>query len=311
MQRMRIPPLSALSAFEAAARHESFTLAAKELCLTDSAISRQINNLESTLDIRLFVRVKQRVVLTKAGRLYSEQIRASLGAIERDTRTMAAHGSGDGRLEIAVLPTFSTEWLIPRLTSFYAEHPQIRVNMGVRSEPFSFEQEHFEAAIHHGRPIWPRATSELLFGENMVLIARQDLIGDRIQTAADLLHFPLLHCTARPDSWKQWFEAAGLPRDSAPEHAVGFELHSMCIRAAESGLGIALVPEFFVRDSAWQSGVVRAHPLSIRSADAYYLVYPNNLRHSAPLEAFRQWILAEARLFEQGGMGSERPRPGR
>lgn len=122
---MRIPTLSALSAFEAAARHESFTLAAKELCLTDSAISRQINHIESTLDIRLFVRVKQRVVPTKAGRLYSEQIRASLGAIERDTRTMAAQGSGDGRLEIAVLPTFSTEWRIPRLTSFYAEHPQI------------------------------------------------------------------------------------------------------------------------------------------------------------------------------------------
>lgn len=299
MLRSRIPPMAALMAFEAAARHESFTLAARELFVTESAVSRQINGLESNLNIRLFVRVKQRVVLTKAGRLYSEQIRASLRAIERDTLSISAHGSGEGSLELAVLPTFSLEWLIPRLPSFYAKYPHIRVNMGVRSNPFSFNEEHFEAAIHHGRPVWPWAISELLFGEEMIVIAQKDLIGDSIHTAADLLQFPLLFSTTRQESWRQWFDAAGLPQDLVPERSVGFEQHSMMIRAAQAGLGIALVPEFFVPKTAWDNGVVRAHPLSIPAQDSYYLVYPNNMRHSAPLEAFRSWILEEARAFAQ------------
>lgn len=299
MQRTRIPPMSALIAFEAAARHESFTLAARELSLTESAVSRQVNGLEANLNIRLFVRVKQRVMLTKPGRLYSEQVRAALRKIERDTLSIAAHGTGERSLELAVLPTFATEWLIPRLPSFYAQHPGMKVNMGVRTNPFSFDEEHFEAAIHHGKPVWPRATSDLLFGETMIVIARSDLIGDSIKEPADVLKFPLLYSTTRPESWRQWFDAAQIPEDAVPVQSVGFELHSMVIRAAEAGLGIALVPEFFISDAVWASGVVRAHQLSIPAAYSYYLVYPNDMRHSGPLEAFREWLLDEAKIFDE------------
>lgn len=295
--RRRIPSTSALLAFEAAARHESFTLAAQELFITESAISRQINNLETNLGVRLFARVKKRVVLTKAGRLYSEQIRNSLRNIERDTLAIQAHGSGNGSLELAVLPTFSQEWLIPRLPGFYARHPEIRVNMGIRSDPFVFEEEHFEAAIHHGKPVWPWATTEPLFNDEMIVIAQRKLIGRRIRHPADILRFPLLYCTTRPESWQQWFAAAGLPPESAPARSVGFELHSMLIRAAEAGLGIALVPKFLVPDSAWQNGLVCAHELSIPGEDYYYFVYPNHTSHSPPLEAFRAWIREEAEKF--------------
>lgn len=300
MRRIRIPTMAALSAFEAAARHESFTLAAHELSLTESAVSRQINILEENLDVSLFVRVKQRVILTKAGRLYSEQVRSALNALERDTLSIAAHGSGRGSLELAVLPTFALEWLIPRLAGFYKRHPAIRINMGVRTNPFSFEEEHFEAAIHHGKPVWPHATSELLFGENMILIARRELIGDSLKEAADVLKFPLLYCTTRPESWAQWFDAAGISADLSSSHSVGFELHSMCVRAAESGLGIALVPEFFVPDVAWEKGVVRAHSLSIPAEDSYYLVYPSQMRSNNPFELFREWLLQEAETFGNG-----------
>lgn len=297
MNRTHLPSMAALIAFEAAARHESFTSAARELFLTESAISRQIHNLEGQINVRLFVRVKQRVVLTKAGRLYSEQIRSSLRDIERNTLSISAHGSGEGSLELAVLPTFALEWLIPRLSGFYAQHPSVRVNMGVRVSPFSFSDEHFEAAIHHGKPIWPSATSELLFGERMILIAQRDLIGDGIQQAADVLKFPLLFSTTRPESWQQWFAAAAIGQAAASVRSVGFDQQSMLVRAAESGLGIALVPEFFVSDSAWAKGLVRAHALSIPAEDSYYLVYPNAMRHSGPLEAFRAWILDEAAVF--------------
>ncbi len=289
--------MAALSAFEAASRHESFSLAARELALTESAISRQINLLEENLGVSLFVRVKQRVLLTRAGRLYSEQVRASLQALKRDTLALAAHGSGNNSLELAVLPTFAQEWLIPRLPGFYARHPEVRINMGVRSNPFSFEEEHFEAAIHHGQPIWPQATSELLFGETMVLVAHRDLIGERLREPADVLRFPLLYSTTRPDSWRHWFEAAGLASAAPPARSAGFELHSMAVRAAESGLGIALVPEFFVPDSAWAAGLIRAHGLSLRIKDCYYLVYPDSMRHNHPFEHFRQWLLEQAQAF--------------
>lgn len=292
--------MSALVAFEAAARHESFTLAAQELFITESAVSRQIINLEASLNVRLFARVKKRVVLTKAGRLYSEQIRASLRSIERDTLAMRTHGSGDGSLEIAVLPTFTQEWLIPRLSGFYEVHPGVRVNMGIRSDPFVFAEEHFEAAIHHGTPVWPWATAEPLFSDDMVVIGQRKMIGKRIRHPADILQFPLLFCTTRPESWRRWFTAAGLPPDTAPVRSVGFELHSMLIRAAEAGLGIALVPRFLIPDAAWKNGLVLAHELAIPGEEFYYFVYPNNTSHSAPLQAFRTWLLAEAEKFSRG-----------
>lgn len=299
MPQARLPSMSALIAFEAAARHESFTHAARELCLTESAISRQIHGLEKSLNIQLFVRIKQRVMLTKAGRLYSEQVRETLRSLERDTVSITAHGTGEGSLELAVLPTFATEWLIPRLPGFYKLHPNMKINMGVRNNPFSFEDEHFDAAIHHGKPIWPRATSDFLFKEEMILVAQGDLIGKSIKKPTDVLKFPLLYSTTRPESWKQWFAAAHMPINSTPVQSFGFELHSMLVRAAQSGLGIALVPGFLVPDHAWKDGLVRVHEISIPAEDFYYLVYPNNMRHNAPLEAFREWMLEEASRFER------------
>lgn len=297
MRRIRTPSMAALRAFEAAARHESFTLAARELSVTESAISRQIHLLEESLNVSLFVRVKQRVTLTRPGRLYSEQVRASLRALEQDTRAVAAHGSGRGNLELAVLPTFALEWLIPRLPDFYARHPDIRINMGVRTAPFPFENEHFDVAIHHGQAIWPHATVEFLFGERMVVIAREDLIGGPLARAEDLLRYPLLYSTTRPESWRQWFELAGVTQIPDPIHSAGFELQSMVVRAAEAGLGIGLVPEFFVPDSAWQHGVVRAHPLALPAEDSYHLVYPLATRDKYPLQCFRAWIRKQARAF--------------
>src|SRR5580698_11601211 len=121
--------MGALLAFEAAARHESFTLAARELFLTESAVSRQIATLESNLGVRLFVRIKQRVVLTKAGKVYSAQVRRALEGLDRDTLSIIAHGSGGGYLELAALPTFASHWLIPRMGDFNARYPDVRVNM--------------------------------------------------------------------------------------------------------------------------------------------------------------------------------------
>jgi DNA-binding transcriptional LysR family regulator len=184
MRKFKIPNMGALLAFEAAARHESFTHAAKELFLTESAISRQIATLESSLGVRLFVRARQRVMLTRAGRIYGTQVRRSLEQLDRDTLSIIAHGSGGGYLELAVLPTFASQWLIPRIKHFYDCTPDVRVNMGVRTETFSFADSHFEAAIHYGKPTWPGTAADYLFGEEVVPVCKASLLDQPIRKAA-------------------------------------------------------------------------------------------------------------------------------
>lgn len=298
MRKVRIPNIGTLLAFEAAARYESFTLAARDLCLTESAISRQIALLEGNLDVTLFVRVKQRVRLTRAGRLYATQVRRSIEALNRDTASLMSHGGG-AQLELAVLPTFASHWLIPRLPSFNARHPDVGVNMGVRTEAFSFEETHFEAAIHYGRPYWASAQLDYLFGEGVVPVCAPALISGEIRSPRDLLAYPLLHSTTRPNAWEDWFGHHGVD-DARAVRGARYELHTMLISGAEAGLGIALVPDFFVQRHI-EEGRLRAlaEPDSSDS-DAYYLVYPEALSQRPSLLAFRAWLLEQAAAYTRG-----------
>jgi LysR family transcriptional regulator, glycine cleavage system transcriptional activator len=296
MRKFKIPNMSALLAFEAAARHESFTHAAKELFLTESAISRQIATLESNLGVRLFVRSKQRVMLTRAGRLYGTQVRRALENLDRDTLSIIAHGSGGGYLELAVLPTFASQWLIPRMKDFNDRNPDVRINMGIRTDLFSFEESHFEAAIHYGKPTWPGTSSDYLFGEEVVPICAPSLLAKRIRKPHELLNYPLLHSTTRPDAWSRWFANLGV-EDNATMQGVRYELHSMLISAAAAGLGIALVPKFFVDEQLTQLGLVIPFAATAVEESAYYLVYPTELSHGKPLELFRTWLLEEAAAY--------------
>ncbi|ALE57740.1 LysR family glycine cleavage system transcriptional activator [Burkholderia sp. OAS925] len=296
MRKFKIPNMSALLAFEAAARHESFTHAAKELFLTESAISRQIATLESNLGVRLFVRSKQRVMLTRAGRLYGTQVRRALENLDRDTLSIIAHGSGGGYLELAVLPTFASQWLIPRMKDFNDRNPDVRINMGIRTDLFSFEESHFEAAIHYGKPTWPGTSSDYLFGEEVVPVCAPSLLAKRIRKPHELLNYPLLHSTTRPDAWSRWFANLGV-EDNATMQGVRYELHSMLISAAAAGLGIALVPKFFVDEQLTQLGLVIPFAATAVEESAYYLVYPTELSHGKPLELFRTWLLEEAAAY--------------
>lgn len=299
MRKFKVPNMGALLAFEASARHESFTHAARELSLTESAVSRQIATLESNLGIRLFVRAKQRVVLTRAGRLYSTQVRRVLENLDRDTLSIIAHGSGGDTLELAVLPTFASHWLIPRMGDFNQQVPNVRVSMGVRTNTFSFEDSHFEAAIHYGKPNWQGTSSDYLFGEEVVAICSPQLLPRPIKRPHELLKYPLLHSTTRPDAWTHWFGELGV-EDSSTMQGVRYELHTMLIAAAAAGLGIALVPKFFVEGNLEQLGVVMPLEAQSRVDSAYYLVYPTELTHGRPLERFRAWLLAQAAAYSDG-----------
>jgi len=295
MRKFKIPNMSALMAFEAAARHESFTQAARELFLTESAVSRQIATLESYLGVRLFVRAKQRVVLTRAGKLYGMQVHHSLEQLNCDTLSITAHGGG-ASLDLAVLPTFASEWLIPRMKDFTDRHPDVRVNMGVRTDTFSFDESHFEAAIHYGKPTWPGTSYDYLFGEEVVPICSPTLLKKPIKKAQELLAYPLLHSTTRPDGWTQWFASLGI-EDNATMQGVRYELHTMLTAGAAAGLGIALVPHFLIEEQLTHLGLVipfdRPQAAATDRDNAYYLIYPTELSHGKQLEIFRAWLLEQ------------------
>src|SRR3990167_769292 len=244
--RRPIPSITALMSFDAAARHQSFTRAADELALTESAVSRQVAGLEASLGIKLFERVKQRVTLTQAGRAYGEQVKQSLERIERDTLEIMAHEGKGGIIELAVLPTFASQWLIPRLGGFSARHPDVTINMNARTRVFLFDDTPFDAAIHFGTPTWPGSRAHYLFTEEAVPVCAPGLLKKSRNIAPRALAaLPLLHSATRPEDWRNWFSAAGIDDINAMK-GPRFELHSMLISAACAGLGVALLPGFLV-----------------------------------------------------------------
>lgn len=298
--RRKIPSIEALIAFEAAARHQSFTRSADELALTQSAVGRQIAILEEYLGVPLFNRVKKRISLTDVGTMYARQVRESLEKIERDTLGAMAHQGAGGILELAVIPTFATRWLIPRLPEFYAQHAHITLNLTTRAEPFMFTDTHFDAAIHFGNPVWPGAVAHHLFGEEMTPVCSPRLLnGSKSLRPEDLENFTLLHQSARPDAWRQWLVQAGV-REANCMKGQRYELFSMLVEAARAGLGIALVPRFFVLNELAGGELLIPCDLPLRNDKGYYLVYPECKQSSVLLMAFEKWLLETAQQYREG-----------
>jgi DNA-binding transcriptional LysR family regulator len=298
--RRRIPSLEALVAFEAAARHQSFTRAAVALSLTQSAVCKQIAALEDYLGLALFHRVKKRISLTEAGELYARQIGEDLDRLERHTGALMTHRGEGNVLELASVPTFATRWLIPRLGAFKARHPGITLNLTTRSQPFIFTDTGFDAAIHFGSPEWPGASTSALFGEEMIPVCSPQLLPPAgCASAADLARLPLLHHSGRHDAWPRWFEHAGV-RDVEVSAGARFELFSMLIEAALARLGVALVPRFLAQRELAAGELVVPFQRSLESAQAYYLVIPETPGPSAALLRFAAWLQDEAAAYRQG-----------
>ncbi|WP_324104958.1 LysR substrate-binding domain-containing protein [Noviherbaspirillum sp.] len=293
--------MEALIAFEAAARHLSFTRSAEELALTQSAVGRQIALLESFIGVPLFSRLKKRLRLTEVGEMYARNIRESLDRIERDTLAAMAHRGAGGILELAVIPTFATRWLIPRLPDFYRQNPGITLNLTTRSEPFMFTDTPFDAAIHFGNPTWPGTVALNLFGEEITPVCSPSLVAGRNELSpADLSDFTLLHQSSRPEAWRQWLSIAGADEEDCMR-GQRYELFSMLVEAARAGLGIALVPRFFVTHELMTEELVAPFDIALKNDKAYFLVYPESKRGIPALGAFERWLLEAARHYCEGG----------
>ncbi|UVL01451.1 LysR family transcriptional regulator [Pseudomonas sp. B21-048] len=298
--RRKIPSTTALISFEAAARHESFTKAAQELSLTQGAICRQIASLEEFLSVELFRRSRRGVKLTEAGLSYSRRVATQLDAVERDTLSVMGQ-QGANMIELAVVPTFGTQWLLPRLKDFQHKHPEVTVNLTNRTRPFLFADTDFDAAIYFGDADWPGTESHRLMGENPMPVCSPNLLGKKtLLTPAEIADLPLLQQTTRPYAWRQWFNSQDLniPRDMTGPR---YELFSMLAQAAMHDMGIALIPPFLIQRELTEKRLVIANPQALSSIKAYYLMIPERKVESASLKAFRDWLVNQAQSYSLEG----------
>ncbi|CAI8924195.1 LysR family transcriptional regulator, glycine cleavage system transcriptional activator [Pseudomonas sp. IT-P12] len=294
--RRKIPSTAALISFEAAARHESFTKAAQELSLTQGAICRQIASLEEFLGVELFRRSRRGVKLTEAGLSYSRRVATQLDAVERDTLSVMGQ-QGTNVIELAVVPTFGTQWLLPRLKDFQQRHPEVTVNLTNRTRPFLFADTEFDAAIYFGDADWSGTESHRLMGENPMPVCSPNLMGRKTSlTLAEIAELPLLQQTTRPYAWRQWFNSQNLnvPRDMTGPR---YELFSMLAQAAMHDMGIALIPPFLIQRELAEKRLVIANTQSLTSIKAYYLMIPDRKVESASLKAFRDWLVSQAQSY--------------
>ncbi|MDQ0458179.1 LysR family transcriptional regulator [Rhizobium paknamense] len=293
VSRSLVPDLTVLQAFECAARHGSFTRAATELNLTQSAVSRQIRTLETQLGVVLFERVRKRVVLSSTGKALLADVAALLAQTE--DLVLRAMAAADDRqtLTIATLPTFGNRWLLRRLPDFLKSYPETRLDITCRSEPFDLAREDFDLVIHYGQPVWAHAICTYLCSEVILPVASPALLKEfPVTEAADLLHLPLLHLATRPKLWTEWLQThAGIEAKAFSGHR--FDQFAMIIEAALNGLGFALLPDYLIEEelSSGRLQVVIDRPIS--TANGYYIVTPEGKKSSAIARAFETWLLQQ------------------
>jgi LysR family glycine cleavage system transcriptional activator len=291
--RRFLPSISLLSAFEAAARTGSVTAAARELDLTQSAVSRQIRALEAQLEIDLFTRERQTIRLTPAGEAYSREVQGVLHKLSDASLSLRANPDG-GALNLAALPTFAARWLTPRLPGFVEAHPSITINVLTRALPFDFRNEGFDAAIHYGDPVWPAGGNLApLMGETVLPVCSPGLRAQHcFADPAAVREARLLHLASRPDAWEHW-----LAQQGAPDRGVRgmlFDQFATLAAAAVAGLGVGLLPTLLIEQELASGTLVPALDRPIVSEGAYYLVCAPDRDDYPPLQAFYRWIAAEA-----------------
>lgn len=294
--RRKIPSTAALVAFEASARHQSFTRAADELALTQGAVCRQIAGLEAFLGVELFRRSRRGVLLTEAGTAYAAKVAAQLDAVERDTLALMGAQGAMG-LELAVVPTFATQWLLPRLKDFQRLHPEVTVHLTNRTRPFLFADTGFDAAIYFGDGDWSGTEAHFLMHEHLTPVCSPTLLGGQPATAERIAELPLLQQSTRPYAWRQWFAAQGLnvSRDMTGPR---LELFSMLAQAARHEMGVALIPPFLIQRELADGSLVVALDRPVPDGGrAYYLTVPERKVESAALQAFRDWLLGQAQQY--------------
>ncbi|MEW6706289.1 MAG: LysR family transcriptional regulator [Pseudomonadota bacterium] len=290
----RLPSMTALLAFEAAAANASFTKAAAQLALTQSAVSKQVQALERHLGRRLFERRGKAIALTLAGEQLMRQLPAWLSAGERLCGRPDARGAVGGPLKLAVLPTFGTQWLAPRIADFLGQYPRIELTLESRVLPFDFSATDFDAAIHYGAAEWPGAQLERLFGEVTIAVAAPALAAG-VKSARDALKQRWVLQTTRPQAVADFLAFLKLKRAEPALPPLRVEQFATLVSIVQSGAGLGLVPERWVADALTRGELVPLLGHAHVEAAAYHVATPMGRVASPACAAFVRWIVEQAR----------------
>ncbi|OWU86341.1 LysR family transcriptional regulator [Oceanicola sp. 22II-s10i] len=287
-----IPTIRELEAFCELARSGTTHLAARRVNLSQTAVSRSVRALEDRLGVALFVRERQRMELSDAGRAFLPKAQDLLADLNAAAVGVMAFGGQSSVLRIAVLPSFGRSWLIPRLASFFAAAPGTSVDVAARLDPVDFAADPFDLAIQRTQHRSGDAHRLHLVDETLIAVAAPGLVGRSPLDDRDLLTLPLLQQTTRPTLWLDWFRHARLdPRRIL--RGARFDHFDMVIDAAVAGLGVALVPEILAREPLAQRRLVLASERELDSGQAYTLMYPERAESMPQFQRFRAWIRAE------------------
>jgi LysR family transcriptional regulator, glycine cleavage system transcriptional activator len=296
--RYRLPSLNALRAFEAAARHESFTKAALDLNVTQGAVSHQVKALEAEIGLKLFRREPQRLMLTDAGRRYLEVVRDAFDRLAAGTEELLRRQSS-GVLTVSMSPNFAAKWLVPRLGRFVADHPEIDLRVAASVHHVDFAREDVDLAIRHGEGKWPGLHVVRLCTEELFPVCSPRLpVGPQgLRHPSQLRDYTLLHLDGR-DDWQKWLDAAAVEGVDL-SHGVVFNQASMTIDAAIDGQGVALSRTALASLDLLAGRLVRPFAEALPAPYAYYVVCPKATANRPKIMTFRDWLLTEAKKDEQ------------
>jgi len=296
----RVPPLKAVRAFEAAARHLSFTKAAAELNVTPAAVGQQVKALEAYFGVRLLNRLTRALTLTDTGQRVLPNLSRAFDELAEADRILRRRP--DQRLlTVSVAPTFGAKWLVPRLPAFQRTHPEYDVRIQATDARADFDREDIDVALRYGRGDYPGLESECLLEEVAVPVCSPALLEGRrpLRRPRDLRHHALLHVQWKMESdaapnWRMWLKAAGL-EDMDPDRGPQFSIESMVIQAALDGQGVGLVATAVVEAELAEGRLVRPFQDDVHrgASFGYYLVHPPAKRGLPKVAAFRDWVRAE------------------
>lgn len=287
-----LPSLNGLRAFEAAARHLSFTRAADELNVTQTAISHQIRRLEEQLGIRLFERRNRALGLTQAAQGYLPAVRAAFEDLRRATARLQ-QGSREDILTVSTTPSLAAKWLITRVAAFQAVQPRLEVRISASTHLVDFQREQVDMAVRYGRGNWPRLRADWLMAEDMFPVCSPALLSGTkpLREPKDLAQHTLLHASPLREEWQLWLTAAGLPASLAAQRGLVFDQSFMAVEAAREGLGVALGRTPLVEADIAAGRLVVPFDMKLPADAGFYVVSPEETADMPTIALFRKWLI--------------------
>ncbi len=293
---VRLPSLNGLRAFEAAARHRSFTKAGIELNISQTAVSHRIRRLEEELGMRLFDRAKEGISLTQEGHGYLPGVRAAFRDIRLATERLRSEES-DNVLTLSTLPSFAAKWLLPRLPSFLKVCPHIEVRVIGSTDIIDLEANGVDGAIRYGSGNWPGVRADRLMTDQLFPVCSPELLGgvQPLLRLEDLGSHTLLQTSGMTaGDWPLWLAAAGVSPDRQPDPKLTFNLTFMTIQAAIDGLGVAIGRKTYVEADLALGRLVAPFDIMLPSDGAFYFVSPADGATAPKIATFREWLLGQA-----------------